>query len=287
MNDPQSVPPQDVEAPQEDERSAFEKAAEDEEEVDPRCIPQSLEEPPPVGEDIDYPDYEEDDHKIWGTLVERQLEQLPGRACEAYMRGLDVLNITRDRIPPLKELSRRLEHATGWEVARIPGLLHEKDFFNLLANRQFPSTDYVRGWDELDYTPAPDCFHDIFGHMPMLTQPDFADFYQLFGKAALNAEGADRPRLERFHWFTVEFGLIEEEPGTRIFGAGIVSSNEEVTHALSDEVTTHPFDPEHITEKDYEVYHLQDELFVMDTFEQLVDGFRDWTTRKGLLNGEV
>lgn len=267
-----------------DERSAFEKAMDANEDIDPRCIPQNLDGPPPVGDAIAYPDYDEADHEIWGTLVERQMEQLPDRACQAYLKGLDVLHITPDRIPPLADLSRRLEEATGWQVARIPGLLHEKDFFNLLANRQFPSTDYVRGWDELDYTPAPDCFHDMFGHMPMLTQPDFADFYQLFGEAALNAEGGDRPRLERFHWFTVEFGLLMEEAGTRIFGAGIVSSNEEVTHALSDGVTVHPFDPAHITEKDYEVYHLQDELFVMDSFEQLVDGFRDWTRSRGLID---
>ncbi len=267
---------------QRDDLSAYEKAA-DGENIDPRCIPQNLDGPPPVGDEIDYPDYDEGDHEIWGTLVERQMEQLPGRACTAYERGLDVLNITPERIPPLSDLSRRLEAVTGWQVARIPGLLHEKDFFNLLANRKFPSTDYVRGWDELDYTPAPDCFHDMFGHMPMLTQPDFADFYQLFGKAALTAEGKDRPRLERFHWFTVEFGLLEEEVGTRLFGAGIVSSSDEVTHALSDEVTVHPFDPAHITEKDYEVYHLQDELFVMDSFEQLVDGFRNWTRSRGLL----
>ncbi len=265
-----------------DDRSAFEKAMEGEEEVDPRCIPQNLDGPPPVGDEIEYPDYDADDHEIWAALVERQMAQLPERACQAYLRGQEILGITPERIPPLADMSRRLEDATGWQVARIPGLLHEKDFFNLLANRQFPSTDYVRGWEELDYTPAPDCFHDMFGHMPMLTQPDFADFYQLFGQAALNAEGADRPRLERFHWFTVEFGLLEEEASARIFGAGIVSSNEEVTHALSDEVTVHPFDPAYITEKDYEVYHLQDELFVMDTFEQLVDGFRGWTRSRGL-----
>ncbi len=267
-----------------EETSAYEKAAQGDGDVDPRCIPQNLDGPPPVGDAIEYPDYDEESHEIWGTLVERQMEQLPGRASTAYTKGLKVLGITPDRIPPLADLSRRLEEATGWQVARIPGLLHEKDFFNLLANRQFPSTDYVRGWDELDYTPAPDCFHDIFGHMPMLTQPDFADFYQMFGKAALNAKGKDRPRLERFHWFTVEFGLLEEEEGTRLFGAGIVSSNEEVTHALSDKVKKHPFDPAHITEKDYEVYNLQDELFVMQSFEQLVDGFRGWTESRGLLD---
>ena len=267
----------------EDNRSAYDKAMDDGD-VDPRCIPQSLDGPPPVGDEITYPDYEDERHEIWGALVQRQMEQLPGRACKAYMRGLDLLDITPDRIPALAELSKKLEKATDWQVARIPGLLHEKDFFNLLANRKFPSTDYVRDWDELDYTPAPDCFHDMFGHMPMLTQPDFADFYQLFGKAALKAEGPDRPRLERFHWFTVEFGLLMEDEGERIFGAGIVSSNEEVTHALSDKVKKHPFDPEHIVEKDYEVYNLQDELFVMDSFEQLVDGFRGWTKSRGLID---
>ena len=273
-----------VESTPDEERSAFETAQEEQEDVDPRTIPQKLEEPPPMGDEIEYPDYPEEDHETWQILVERQMEQLPGRACEAYMRGQDVLELGADGIPDLADLSRRLNDATGWQVANVPGLIHEKDFFSLLSRRKFPSTNYVRGRDELDYTPAPDCFHDIFGHMPMLTQPDFADFYQLYGQAAQNAEGADRPRLERFHWFTVEFGLIQEQGEKKIFGAGIVSSNEEVTHALSDEVTLHPFDPEHIVEKDdYEVYNLQDELFVLDSFEQLVEGFRDWTTQKGLL----
>lgn len=264
-----------------EERSAYERAAE--EGVDPRCIPQSLEEPPPVGDEIVYPEYPEDDHKIWGELFERQMKMLPGRAGEAYLRGVELLGLTPERIPPLKDLSQRLEETTGWQVARIPGLLHEKDFFNLLANRTFPSTDYIRGREEMDYTPAPDCFHDIFGHMPMLSQPDFADFYQLFGKAALTAEGADRPRLERFHWFTVEFGLIRQDEGLRIFGAGILSSKNEVTHALSDEVEKIPFDPQKIVEQDYTVYELQDRLFVLESFEQLVEGFTVWTRSHGLL----
>lgn len=266
-----------------DERSAYEKAADDED-VDPRCIPQSLDSPPPVGDEIEAPDYDAERHEIWGTLVERQMELLPGRAGEDFLQGVETLGITDERIPALADLSRNMERETGWRVARVPGLLHEKDFFDLLSRRVFPSTDYVRDWDELDYTPAPDCFHDIFGHMPMLCQPAYADFYQLFGKAALKAEGKDRQRLERFHWFGPEFGLIRQEEGTRIFGAGIVSSKNEVTHALSDEVTVHPFDPDKIVEQDYDVWHLQDELFAMDSFEQLVEGFRDWTRRRGLLD---
>jgi phenylalanine-4-hydroxylase len=289
MDDVQTATPQadapahDAAAPADDDRSAYEKAASGDGDIDPRCIPQTLDERPPIGDEIAYPDYDEEDHAIWRTLVERQTQYLPGRACKAFLKGMDTLDLGADRLPSLAALSRRLEDATGWRVARVPGLIHEKNFFELLSERIFPSTNYVRRRDELDYTPAPDCFHDIFGHMPMLTQPDFADFYQMFGHAALKAEGADRPRLERFHWFTVEFGLIQEEDGTRIFGAGIVSSKNEVTHALSDEVTVHPFDPAHITEKDYDVWHLQDELFRLASFEQLVDGFRGWCLAKGLL----
>lgn len=268
----------DVEA---DERSAYEKAGA--EDIDPRCIPQNLDGPPPVGDEIKYPDYPEEDHKIWGELFERQMAMLPGRASEAYFEGVKILGMTPDRLPSLADMSRRLEEATDWKVARIPGLLHEKDFFNLLANRTFPSTDYIRGREEMDYTPAPDCFHDMFGHMPMLTQPEFADFYQMFGQAALNAKGADRPRLERFHWFTVEFGLIQQADDMRIFGAGIISSKNEVTHALSDQVEKIPFDPARITEQDYDVWHLQPLLFVLDSFEQLVDGFKSWTKSRDLL----
>jgi phenylalanine-4-hydroxylase len=265
-----------------DELSAYEKAAADG--IDPRCVPQHL--PPagvPVGEDITYPEYPELDHETWSILFARQVDLLRGRAGDAFMEGLDILGFEADRIPRLAALDRRLKEATGWRVARVPGLIHERDFFELLSRRVFPSTDYIRGREELDYTPAPDLFHDIFGHMPMLTEPDFADFYQLFGKAALSGRGADRPRLERLHWFTVEFGLIRQPEGTRVFGAGILSSRNEVLHALSDDVVVHPFDPDRIVEQDYDVWHLQEELFALESFEHLVEGFRRWTHQVGLL----
>lgn len=265
----------------EDARSAYEKA--DAGAIDPRCVPQSLDGPPPVGNDIEYPRYTNEDHATWSFLVDRQMNLLPGRAGEAFLHGVELLGLEEEKIPALKRLSRVLHDATGWQIARIPGLLHERDFFNLLSERTFPSTDYIRGRHELDYTPAPDLFHDIFGHMPMLSQPAFADFYQMFGQAALRAQGADRQRLERFHWFTVEFGLIRQENGIRIFGAGILSSKNEVTHALSDEVTVSEFDPEAVVEQDYDVWHLQDRLFVLDSFDRLVEGFRSWADGKRLL----
>lgn len=263
--------------------SAYERAAA--EGVDPRCIPQHLDGDPPVGDAIDYPQYTLQDQENWRFLFNRQLDLLPGRAGEAFMQGVEVLGMTPHQIPALRDLSRNMEAATGWRIARIPGLLHEKDFFTLLANRLFPSTDYIRGIDELDYTPAPDCFHDMFGHMPMLTNPAFADFYQLFGQVALNAEGADRRYLETLHWFTVEFGLIRQAEGTRIFGAGILSSKGEVLHALSDEVTIYPYDTERVIHQDYDVWHLQPILFALESFEQLIEEFRRWTRQRGLLNG--
>ncbi len=262
--------------------SAYEKAAV--KGIDPRCIPMRLERDAPIGEATVYPDYPDSDHETWRLLYERQMEFLPGRACDVFLDGMGLLGFDAQKIPSLRDLSRNLYNATGWKVARIPGLLHERDFFNLLSERVFPSTDYIRGRDEMSYTPAPDLFHDIFGHMPMLTDPSFADFYQLFGKAGLVAEGQDRISLERFHWFGVEFGLINQSEGRRIFGAGILSSKDEVVHALSDEVDIKPFDPELVVNQDYEVWHLQDTLFVViDSFQELESGFRQWCEKRMLL----
>lgn len=262
--------------------SAYEKATKDGA-LDPRCIPQRLDGPPPVGDEIPYPNYTDEEHDIWKFLYTRQRAFLPGRACREFLRGIEILGLAEERIPALAEASRQLERTTGWRVARIPGLLHERDFFSLLAERIFPSTDYIRGRHELNYTPAPDLFHDVFGHLPMLTNPDFADFYQLFGKAALNAEGEDRISLERLHWFSVEFGLIYEDGQKRIFGSGALSSSEEVEHALSDEVTVYPFEVERVIHQDYDVWHLQEVLFVLDSFEQLKREFTRWTQSRGLL----
>ena len=261
--------------------SAYEKAAQ--EGIDPRCIPQRLDGPVPEHDEIVYPDYPESDQETWKFLYDRQMKYLPNRACNEYMGGTEILNLSPNKIPYLKELSHVFNKTTGWKVARVPGLIHEQNFFELLRRRVFPSTDYIRGKDELDYTPAPDLFHDIFGHMPLLTNKAFASFYQKFGEAALNAEGANRTKLETLHWFTVEFGLIENPEGRRIYGAGILSSLKEVKHALSAEVEVRPFAPEKIVVQAYDVWHLQPILFAIDSFEQLESGFESWCKKNGLL----
>lgn len=254
--------------------SAYERAGL--EGKDPRCIPVALEGPLPVGDQIQSPDYSEAEHALWARLFARQREILPGRASREYLTGFEHLQLPEDHIPSLAELSRKLEKITGWRVARAPGLLNEQDFFKALSERIFPSTDYIRRDDELDYTPAPDCFHDIFGHLPMITDPDFADFYQEYGKASLKAQGADRRRLERFHWFTVEFGLLLENAQPRIYGNGIVSSYRETFSALGDQVERRAFDPLGMAEQEYEVWHLQPILYVVDSMEVLKKGFREW-----------
>jgi phenylalanine-4-hydroxylase len=261
--------------------SAYEKAAQ--EGVDPRCIPQKLTGPVPEHDKIVYPNYSDDEHSRWKFLFDRQMKFLPGRACEEYLEGTRKLNFTPDKIPSLKELSFIFNKATGWKLARVPGLIHEQDFFEMIKRKVFPSTDYIRGKEELDYTPAPDLFHDMFGHMPMLTNKNFASFYQMFGEAAFHAKGQYRKFLETFHWFTVEFGLIKKPEGMRIYGAGIVSSLGEVQHALSDEVEVRDFDPEKIVKQQYDVWHLQPILFAVDSFEQLEDGFKHWTKKHKLL----
>jgi phenylalanine-4-hydroxylase len=251
--------------------------------ADPRCIPLRLDRNPPEGDEIQPPAYTDEEHETWRLLYARQRALLPGRAADEYLAGLACMGFPEDRIPSLRAASTVLEDTTGWRVARVPGLLHEEDFFALLARRAFPSTDYIRARHEMDYTPAPDLFHDVFGHMPMITHPEFAEFYQRLGSAAWAARGDDRRRVERFYWFTVEFGLIRTREGLRIYGNGILSSYAEALHSLTGAVVKLPFDADRIAEQEYDVWHLQPLLFVIDSFEQLAFEFDGWARRRGLL----
>jgi phenylalanine-4-hydroxylase len=256
--------------------------AETEPHADPRTTPVELDGQVPEGDEIQTPAYTVEQHETWKLLYARQRLLLPGRADDDYLAGLSRMEFPDDRIPSLRDCSATLTRATGWRVARVPGLLREEDFFACLARRVFPSTDFIRSRAEMDYTPAPDLFHDVFGHMPMITHRAFADFYQRLGAAALVARGADRRRVERFYWFTVEFGLIRTPSGLRIYGNGILSSYAEVRHSLTDAVEKLPFDADRIAEQEYDVWHLQPLLFVIDSFEQLAAGFDLWARRRGL-----
>lgn len=262
-------------------RSAYAAYAE-QGDVDPRCIPQKLDGPVPEHTGIVYPEYPDRDHETWHTLYTRQEALLPGRACDEYLHGSELLGLSPDRIPSLREISERLDSSVGWRIARIPGLLDTTDFISFLAKARFPSTDYIREPHEIEYTPAPDCFHDMFGHMPTLTDKFFSDFYQYFAQVFLRVtDPAEVRKLERFYWFTVEFGLIRKPEGLRIYGAGILSSPKEVVHALSEAVDVRPFSCEALGAQEYEVWHLQPILFAIESFEQLEQEFREWAVRMG------
>lgn len=251
---------------------------------DPRCIPHKLTAPLPVGDECRYPDYTPEDHSVWRDLVARQTELLPGRAADEFLTGLAALDLDRKNIPALAAVSRRLHAATGWRIARTPGLLAAADFFGYLARRIFPCTDYVRGRHELDYTPAPDCFHDIYGHTPMIMHPRFADFYQKIGQAALACRDAGiMEGLTRIYWFTVEFGLIRNPGGLRIYGNGIISSPAETLHSLTAKVTKHPALPERIAMQPYDIWHFQNPLFVIESFDALEADFVRWAQAHRLL----
>jgi phenylalanine-4-hydroxylase len=250
---------------------------------DPRCIPIKLGAPIPVGDEIVYPDYSDEDQDVWRALYARQEKLLPGRAAGEFLTGLKALKLDRDRIPALADVSKKLQEGTGWRIARTPGLLDAHDFFSHLARRIFPCTDYVRGRAELDYTPAPDCFHDIFGHTPMIMHPRFANFYQKVGKAALRCgDPAVEEGLTRIYWFTVEFGLVQNPEGMRIYGNGIISSYAETQFSLTEKARKHPFVADDVARQTYDIWHLQEDLFVVGSFEELELRFDDWAARNAL-----
>lgn len=175
-----------------------------------------------------------EDNAVWHDLVERQLKHIPGKACDEYMHGLQLLDLPQDRIPQLHEINRVLEATTGWQVAQVPCLIPFDEFFRLLANKQFPVATFIRTREEFDYLQEPDIFHEIFGHCPLLTNPDYAHFTHQYGRLGLAATPKERVYLARLYWFTIEFGLMQSADGLRIYGGGILSSPGETNYALSD-----------------------------------------------------
>ena len=181
--------------------------------------------------------YTEQDHQTWRTLYARQAQLLNGRACDEYLRGLQQLRMSHERVPDFNELNDILRAHTGWQIVAVNGLVPDEVFFDHLANRRFPCTWWMRRPEQMDYLQEPDCFHDVFGHVPLLINPVFADYMQAYGEGGLKAERLQvLPMLARLYWYTVEFGLIQTADGLRIYGAGIVSSKAESLYSLDSDV---------------------------------------------------
>ncbi|MHA4835308.1 phenylalanine 4-monooxygenase [Sphingopyxis sp. MSC1_008] len=214
-----------------------------------------------------------DEHAMWDRLFARQSDMLPGRAADAFLRGIDVLRLEKPGIPDYRELNARLMAATGWQVIAVPGLVPDEVFFDHLANRRFPAGNFIRTPEQLDYLQEPDVFHDVFGHVPMLADPVFADYMVAYGEGGLRSLKFDAlKQLARLYWYTVEFGLIREAGGLRIYGAGIVSSFAESVFALdSDSPNRIGFDLARVMRTDYRIDDFQQNYFVIDSLDQLLD----------------
>jgi phenylalanine-4-hydroxylase len=217
--------------------------------------------------------YSAEEHGIWNHLYRRQMKVLKNRAAPEFFRGLKLLNLHEERIPDFRRLNDKLEKLTGWTVVTVPGLIPAKEFYEHLANRRFVAGRFIRDGHKLDYLPEPDIFHDVFGHVPLLTQPAFADYMHAYGLGGIRSLDFDAiENMARLYWYTVEFGLINTPDGHRIYGAGIVSSRAESIFSLeSDSPNRVHFSLERVMRTDYRIDDFQKTYFVIDSYEELME----------------
>jgi phenylalanine-4-hydroxylase len=233
-----------------------------------------LQKPAHVGEDWLEPkqaDYSSDDDAIWNDLFARQMDVLPGRAASAFMAGLQKLNLNRGGVPEFGKLSEDLSALTGWSVVPVPMLIPDHVFFWHLANRRFPAGNFIRTRETFDYIEEPDVFHDVFGHVPMLTDPVYADYMQEYGRAGWKAMRYNRLKaLGALYWYTVEFGLIEEAGGIKAYGAGILSGPTEIVYATEAKSPNRiMLNVDRVMRTDYVISDLQPTYFVIESFDDL------------------
>ena len=219
----------------------------------------------------DYDAYTAEDFKVWRLLYERQIANLPKAASQDYLEGLKRIHFHSGQIPDFRKTNIFLAELTGWQIHVVPGLIPDDEFFQLMANKRFPASTWLRELRKIDYLEEPDMFHDVFGHVPLLTNRPFVNYLQQLSKIALRY--IDNPwviqLISRIYWFTVEFGLIREKGQIRIYGAGILSSAGETKFSLSDEATHVDFDVDTILQTPYRKDEFQKQYFVIDSYEQL------------------
>lgn len=218
--------------------------------------------------------YTGEQHALYDRLMARQAKQMPGHACDEFLHSLPQLaSAGGSGIPRFDAISTRLRRATGWEIVAVPGLIPEHAFFDLLAHRRFPVTVWLREPHEFDYIVEPDVFHDLYGHVPLLFNPVFADYMQAFGAGGLKAQGLQSlALLARLYWYTVEFGLIATPRGLRASGAGILSSAGETAYSLTSmQPLRLAFDLQRVLRTPYRIDDYQQTYFVVDSFAQLFD----------------
>ncbi len=224
-----------------------------------------------------YSHYTPEDFGVWKALYNRQMEVLKTQVSSAYLQAIEVINFLEDKIPDFSEVNKILADTTGWKIEVVPNICPDARFFECSANKIFTSTCWLRTMEQLDYLEEPDMFHDVFGHMPLLTNQEYAGFFCNFGKLAL--QYLNNPHaiqlLSRLYWHTIEFGLIREAGDIKIYGAGIISSNGETKHAIDHTTQKRSFDIGSILDTPYRTDIIQDTYFVIDNFEQLYNAIPD------------
>lgn len=219
----------------------------------------------------DYDKYTAEDHQVWSILYKEQSTHLPRLATRAYLDGIVKCGFVEERVPNFADVNKALMAATGWQIYVVPGLIDNKPFFEHLSRKEFPATTWLRTMEQLKYLEEPDMFHDVFGHIPLLSEQFFCDYLQ--GLSEIILKHIDNPTavemMARLYWYTVEFGLIRESDEVKIYGAGILSSSGESLYCVSDEATHLEYDPAHIMATPYIKDKFQAHYFVIDSYEQL------------------
>ena len=231
----------------------------------------------------DWAAYTPEQHAIWRELVSRRMPQLEKYASAVYLDGFEQIGLKADALPDLKAVSARLEPRTGWNSTAVSGFLPADAFFEMLAARKFPTTTWIRGRESMEYTPEPDIFHDVFGHVPMHAHPVFADFLEHYGKVCAGLTDAeDLERMGRLFWFTVEFGVIREGGAVKVYGSGLISSHGECTQVVEGHgVEVRDFDLDKVLDTVVDVSKMQPVLYAIESFEQIYEATKEAEGRLG------
>ncbi len=231
-----------------------------------------------------YSDYTDEYFRVWKILFDRQMDILSQTVSRNYLDALKIVNFRNDKIPDFNEVNSTLNDLTGWNLHVVPNISPQKEFFKYLSEKKFTATCWLRSFEQLDYIEEPDMFHDVFAHVPLLSNTAYCNFFKGISDIAL--EHIDDPKaielLGRIYWFTIEFGLIRENDKLKIYGAGIISSNGETKHCLSNECEKLNFDVNKIMSTDFRTDILQDKYFVIDSFDQLYNALPE--IRKLVIN---
>ncbi len=224
----------------------------------------------------DYPAYTEEQHSVWAELVGHMLPELERHAAREYLDGFEIIGLQNDRLPNLASISARLAPRTGWNSTPVSGFLPAPAFFEMLATRRFPTTTWLRSRDSLEYTPEPDIFHDVFGHVPMHAHAVFADFLEHYGRVCASvADARVLEKLGRLFWYTVEFGVIRQRGEIKVYGSGLISSHGECRNVMDGHCAIREFALDEVVNTPVKVDELHKELFAVSSFDQIYEAMHE------------